>query len=75
MKEIIKLGDQPTDKHLEEDDDEIGNGEVNEEKSHPGLALPCQSLSEIEKKDFSKMIEKCIFGRHIHLWLITVCKN
>ena len=25
--------------HLEEDDDEIGHGEVDEEKSHPGFDL------------------------------------
>ena len=30
--------------HLEEDDNEVGDRKVDEQKVHPGLALPCQPL-------------------------------
>ena len=32
--------------YLEEDDNEVGNRKMDQEKSHPGLALACQPLPE-----------------------------
>ena len=36
--------------HLEEDDNEVGDRKVDEQKVHPGLALPCQPLPKTRNR-------------------------